>query len=74
MAKNHGERIASLETSYAQTVSYFQDIKEHLAKQNGTIASISRWQQRVIGAGIVLGVIVSATAGTMITLLATQVL
>ncbi len=81
MAKNHGERIATLEANFAQTVEYFKDIKadsrevkDHLATLNGSTASIKAWQQRVIGAGMALSFIVAATAGTLITVVATRVL
>ncbi len=66
-----GERVARLEGYYVESAGHFKEIKEHLAKQNDSIASIRSWQQRVIGGGVVLGLIVAATAGTLITLLAT---
>lgn len=74
MTKPLGERVARLEAYYAEIPEHLKEIKGHLARQNGHIDDLRRWKiqaQAVLG---FMAFIVSVTAGTLLTLLATEVL
>lgn len=71
--KPHGERIARLEAYYAEIPGHLKEIKQLQKEQNGRLGALERWQQRIIGAGL-LAVFIVTVAGTLLALIVTEVL
>ena len=65
MAKTLGERVARLEAYYAEIPGHLKDIKELQKEQNGRLGALERWQQRIIGAGL-LAAFILTIAGAVI--------
>ncbi|KKK96181.1 hypothetical protein LCGC14_2665320 [marine sediment metagenome] len=65
MAKTLGERVARLEAYYAEIPGHLKDIKELQKAQNGRLGALERWQQRIIGAGL-LAALILTIAGAVI--------
>ena len=65
MAKTLGERVARLEAYYAEIPGHLKDIKELQKAQNGRLGALERWQQRIIGAGL-LATLIATIAGAVI--------
>ena len=57
--KTLGERIARLEVYYAEIPGHLKDIKALQEKQNGRLGVLERWQQRIIGGGLLAALIVT---------------
>jgi hypothetical protein len=74
--KTHGERLARLETYYAEIPGHLKEIKALQKEQNGRLSVLERWQQRIIGAGLLAAFIlaIAGAAGTLLTLIVTEVL
>ncbi len=69
-----GERVATLEAYYVEVNESLKEIKNHLARQNGSIDSLSRFKiqaQAILG---FMAFVVSVTAGTLLTLVLAEVL
>jgi hypothetical protein len=60
-----GERVATLEAYYVEVNDSLKEIKGHLKAQNGQVAALTRWQQRIIGAGLLAAFIVTVAAATL---------
>ncbi len=60
--KTLGERIARLEVYYAEIPGHLKDIKALQEKQNGRLGALERWQQRIIGAGLLVVSVIPLTA------------
>ena len=72
--KPHGERIAKLEVYYAEVSESLKEIKQHLVTQNGRIYTLATFKiqaQAILG---FMAFVVSVTAGTLLTLVLTEVL
>lgn len=69
-----GERVATLEAYYSEVNTSLKEINTHLKEQNGEIGQLSRFKIQVQAILAFLGFVVSLTAGTLIALLAAQVL
>jgi len=65
VAKTLGERVARLEAYYAEIPGHLKDIKELQKAQNGRLGALERWQQRIIGAGL-LAALILTIAGAVI--------
>ena len=65
MAKTLGERVARLEAYYAEIPGHLKDIKALQKEQNGRLGALERWQQRIIGAGL-LATLIATIAGAVI--------
>ena len=44
VGKNLGERVATLEACYAQSIDLFQQIRDHQREQNSQIEKLATWQ------------------------------
>ena len=63
--KTLGERVARLEAYYAEIPGHLKDIKALQKEQNGRLGALERWQQRIIGAGL-LAALILTIAGAVI--------
>ncbi|KKM00600.1 hypothetical protein LCGC14_1802840 [marine sediment metagenome] len=64
--KTQGERIVRLETYYVQVNDSLKEIKGHLKTQNGRVEALTRWQQRIIGAGLLAAFVLTVGAGVFV--------
>ena len=64
--KPHGERIATLEAYYVEVNDSLKEIKAHLKAQNGRVEALTRWQQRIIGAGLLAAFVLTVGAGVLV--------
>ena len=64
--KPHGERIATLEAYYIEVNDSLKEIKELQRAQNGRVEALTRWQQRIIGAGLLAAFILTVGAGVFV--------
>lgn len=64
--KPHGERIATLEAYYVEVNDSLKEIKARLRTQNDTVAALTRWQQRIIGAGLLAAFILTVGTGVLV--------
>ena len=64
--KPHGERIATLEAYYVEVNDSLKEIKGHLKTQNGRVEALTRWQQRIIGAGLLAAFVLTVGAGVFV--------
>ena len=72
--KPHGERIATLEAHYVEINDSLKAIKDEMTTTNGTITSLVKFKiqaQAILG---FMAFVVSVTAGTLLTLIVTEVL
>jgi hypothetical protein len=57
--------VARLEAYYAEIPGHLLEIKELQKAQNGRLGALERWQQRIIGAGL-LGAFALTVAGAVV--------
>ena len=72
--KTLSERIIRLEVYYVQVSDSLKDIKKQMETTNGTITSLVKFKiqaQAILG---FMAFVVSVTAGTLLTLIVTEVL
>ena len=72
--KPHGERIATLEAHYVEINDSLKEIKKGQKESNGTIKDLAKFKiqaQAILG---FMAFVVSVTAGTLLTLIVTEVL
>lgn len=72
--KPHGERIATLEAHYVEINESLKAIREAAETSNGAIKDLVKFKiqaQAILG---FMAFVVSVTAGTLITLIVTEVL
>jgi len=72
--KPHGERIATLEAYYVEINDSLKEIQKEMKTANGTIKDLVKFKiqaQAILGA---MAFVVSVTAGTLLTLIVTEVL
>ena len=61
-----GERVATLEAYYVEINDSLKEIKGHMRMQNGLLAMLTRWQQRIIGAGLLAAFLLTVGAGVLL--------
>ena len=61
-----GERVATLEAYYVEVNDSLKEIKGHMKTQNGHLATLTRWQQRIIGAGLLAAFLLTVGAGVLL--------
>lgn len=64
--KTHGERLERLETYYAEIPGHLKEIKQLQKEQNGRLGALERWQQRIIGAGLLAAFIVTVAGAVVL--------
>ena len=72
--KPHGERMATLEAHYVEINDSLKAIKKEMTIANGTLKDLVKFKiqaQAIIG---FMAFVVSVTAGTLLTLIVTEVL
>ena len=72
--KNHGERLATLEAHYVEINESLKGIKEAMVVSNGTIKDLVKFRIQVQAILGFMAFTVSLTAGTLLTLVLTEVL